>query len=329
LDKDNCELMSIPEGISEYDKRGIDIDLKLLPGEEVRKVAGMSPISKLREYILSISVAISGYFLYKFFSSGMTMENMIPLVASFLTSYFIWHQRVTKDIKQLVWSIVKYSIYLLMFGYLVTFLSSYLYPLIKALSPLLPAEALGSLPKFSPDPMKNTMGILDYMVNAARSYLTPYSNILSMAGVVIVVVSIFMAVNTYLYARGRIYYITNKRIVIRQKYGTVQVTTLPMDSVVEVTAFQGLFGRVFGFGDIVVSMVSGGGVEKSLAPGEASLKSGLYSVKRRMEGVRDPWEIKDMILEIREKYVEANYLSRIEGELRGIRKGERQTELGG
>jgi len=312
----------IPEGIKEYGEKVKEIDLKLMPGEEVYKVVGMNPLSKFREYILAISVALFGYTLYVFFRSGMTVNTLIPVVIMFFTSYFIWHYKVTRDFKQLIWNVIKYGFYLMMLGYLITAISSYLSPLLNLFTEFLGASLPSNLPSFSPDPFANTMNILNYMISFLKSHLSQYSNILSLAGLAVSIASIIMLINIFFYTRGRLYYITNKRVVIRQKYGTIQVNTLPIDSVVEVTAFQGLAGRIFGYGDIVLSMVSGGGVEKTLEPDSESLKSGLYSIKKSLEGVKEPWNIKDLILEIREKYVEANYLARIEKELKRIRGEE-------
>jgi len=314
----------IPEGIKEYEKKGKKIDLSLMPGEEVYKVISMNPLSKIREYILTISIAVFGYTLYIFFKSGMTINTLIPVVTMFFISYFIWHYKITNDFKHLIWNIIKYGFYLILFGYFITFLTSYLAPLLIVFTNFLGKNIPGGLPSFSLDPVKNTMNILNYLIDLSRRYLTPYTYILSLSGLVISAISIIMLINIFFYTRGRLYYITNKRVVIRQKYGTIQVNTLPIDSVVEVTAFQGLAGRIFGYGDIVLSMVSGGGVEKTLEPDSESLKSGLYSIKKSIEGIKDPWSIKDLILEIREKYVQANYLARIEKELKKIRESKEE-----
>jgi len=69
----------------------------------------------------------------------------------------------------------------------------------------------------------------------------PYARLLSVA-----LVTAGLAVLPLLYfcARGH-HYLSDRRIVVRL-FGTVQVTTFPLDSVVEVAAFQGLSGRLFG-----------------------------------------------------------------------------------
>ena len=313
--------ISVPEGIKEYEKRGKKIDLNLMPGEEVYRVIGMNPLSKIRECILAILIAIFGYTLYVFFKSGMTMKTFIPVVIMFLISYFTWHYKVTKDLKNLIWNIIKYSIYIILLGYFITFLTSYLSSFLGMFSGFLGSSS--NLPSFSLDPVTNTRNIFIFLIDLFKKYLSPYTSILSIGSIALSIISLIMIINIFFYTRGRLYYITNKRIVAREKYGTIQVTTLPVDGIVEVTAFQGLAGRIFGYGDILLSMISGGGVERSLEPKSESLTSGLYSIKRKLEGVKDPWKIKNLILSIREKYVEANYLRRIEKELKRINKSEK------
>ena len=314
--------ISVPEGIKEYEKKGKKIDLNLMPSEEVYKVIGMNPLSKIREYVLAIFITIFGYTSYVFFKSGMTMKTFIPVVIMFFISYFAWHYKVTRDFKHLIWNIIKYSIYIILLGYFITFLTSYLSSFLNMFSGFI-GYSSSNLPSFSLDPVVNTRNIFVFLIGLFRKYLSQYTYILSMGSIALSIISMIMMINIFFYTKGRLYYITNKRIVSREKYGTIQVTTLPIDGVVEVTAFQGLAGRIFGYGDILLSMISGGGVERSLEPKSESLTSGLYSIKRKLEGVRDPWEIKDLILSIREKYVEANYLRRIEKKLKRMGKSEK------
>ena len=321
----NEDKIFVPEGIKEYERRGKRIDLNLMPGEEVYKVIGMNPLSKIREYILAMWIALFGYTLYVFFKSGMTMKTFIPVVITFLISYFTWHYKVTKDFKHLIWNIIKYSLYIILLGYFITFLTSYLSSFLSMFLSSFGYSA-SNLPSFSLNPVTNIRNIFIFLIDLFRKYLSSYASILSTGSIILSIISLIMIINIFLYTRGRLYYITNKRIVTREKYGTIQVTTLPIDGIVEVTAFQGLAGRVFGYGDILLSMISGGGVDRSLEPESESLTSGLYSIKRKLEGVKEPWKIKDLILWVREKYVEANYLLRIEKELKKIGRWEGAKE---
>jgi len=154
-------------------------------------------------------------------------------------------------------------------------------------------------------------------LNAYAARLAPYVRLASIAAAAVALACIPLV---YASCRGQLYYVTDRRLVIRRKFGTVQVTTLPLDGVVEVTAFQGFFSRLLGYGDIVLSMVSGGGVTESLQPTQVQPLAGFYSVKRRLEGDKDVWQLKDAIIALRDKYVEARYLARIEDELKRIRQ---------
>ena len=60
-------------------------------------------------------------------------------------------------------------------------------------------------------------------------------------------------------------------------------------------------------------------IKPSTFPGE-KYNVFCYSVKRKLEGVKDVWQLKDAIIALRDKYVEARYLARIEDELKRIRQ---------
>lgn len=278
----------IPEGIREYAKLSEDIDLKLLPGEEIYKIIRMHPLSKIREFILSALIAFYGYMLYLFFNSKITLISFINIVIMFLLIYFIWHYKITLTLKKLVWDLIKYVLYIILLGYFITFLTTYLSPIVTAIFKLLglPSTITSSLPNFTLNPIENIKGIIIFVFDLVKTYLIKYTSIFSLASIGLIIAALIAIPCIYFYSRGRLYYITNKRVIIKHKYGTIQVTTLPIDGIVEVTAFQSLAGRIFGFGDVIIAMVSGGGVEKSLAPSSISLSSGLYSIKRKLEVLR-------------------------------------------
>ena len=67
-------------------------------------------------------------------------------------------------------------------------------------------------------------------------------------------------------------------------------------------------GRLFGYGDVVLTVTSGGGVSDSLKPKSISPLGSFYEIKRRLEGLKEIWEVKDLIILLRDRYVQANYL---------------------
>lgn len=311
----------VPEGVEKYK----EIDLKLLPGENVERIVSMSPASKARSYLLCGLLALLGVMLYTLFSGHeITASSIAPPTAVFLTVYFVWHAGMTKDLKSLFLSIVKYAVGLLVLSYVLAFLASFLSPILNALASL--GLTVPSDFKFSVDPVENVKGILAYMATFINAYVMPYAHILRLTSLGLAACSAVAAVLAYMSCRGQLYYVTDRRIVVRRKFGTVQVTTLPLDGLVEVTAFQGFFGRLLGYGDIILSMISGGGVAQSLGPLPTQPVGSFYEVKRKLEGVRDVWELKDLIIMLRDKYVEARYLERIEGELKRIRQAVEERE---
>jgi len=313
--------LRFPKGADKYK----EMDLKVLPDERVERIVEMSPLSRLRGFVLAALLSAFGLALYAFFCQPeLTAESLALPVAVFLALYFLWHCMVTESAKQLAWSLLKYGIYVVLLSYLLAFLAAFFVPLLWQLKGV---EAMGALsegskaPSFSLDPIENLHGLLAFAANLLKTFAVdyaPYARLLSLA---LVTAGLAALPLLYFYARGHLYYLSDRRIVVRRKFGTVQVTTFPLDSVVEVTAFQGLSGRLFGYGDVTVTMTSGGGVTDSLQPTSAAPLRGLYTVKRRLEGIRDPWEIKDLIIVLREKYVQTHYLERMEGELRRIREG--------
>jgi hypothetical protein len=301
------EKLMVPKGAEKYK----DTDLKLLSGERVEKIANMMTASKLRSFTLCMMLALLGYSLYSFFSQPMvTAESLAFPVGVLVATYFMWHCKFTENGKKLVFSIVKYGLMIALLSYLVSFIGSVLSPFV---------EGIG-LPNFSLNPIENVYGILVYLSNLVNASLMPYADSCRILSLGLVGVGFLAVPVVYLNMRGTLYYVTNKRIVVREKSGTVQVTTLPLDNLVEVTAFQGLFGRLLGYGDVVLTVSSGGGVTDSLQPKSASPLGAFYKVKRRLEGIKEVWEIKDLIITLREKYVQANYLQNMEQELRRIRE---------
>ncbi|MCS7095809.1 MAG: PH domain-containing protein [Nitrososphaerota archaeon] len=311
---EEVEVLKVPEHVDQYR----DIDLKLLPGEVVDEIIQMSPFSKVRSYVLCGLIALFGYSVYMLFSaSSITVTALIPPVAIFLVTYFVWHMDITRDLKSLVFSIIKYMIGLMMISYVLAFAANFFSPILGL------AEWLGlgvSETMVSLNPADNISLILAYLAGLANAFIMPIAPHLRLMSLVLIISCLAASLLIYFSSRGQLYYLTNKRIVVRRKFGTVQVTTLPLDGLVEVTAFQGFFGRLFGYGDVTLTIVSGGGAVESLKPKPAEPVGSFYEVKRKLEGVKDVWQLKDKIIMLRDRYVEAAYLERIEGELKRIRK---------
>ena len=301
------EKLHVPKGVEKYK----DADLKLLAGEKVERIIGMAPSCKLRSFVLCGLAAVLGYTLYDFFGkSVITAESLVMPLIVFVVTYFVWHYKVTDSGKQLVSGVVKYTVWIALISYLITFISSLLGPILQGFN----------VPSFSLNPLENIYAILEFITDLANTSLSGYSLYTRLASLGLVAASLAALPLLYYSARGRLYYVTNKRVVVRDKSGTAQVTTLPLDNVVEVTGFQGFFGRIFGYGDVILTVTSGGGVSESLRPKSVSPLGSFYRIKRRLEGLREIWETKDLIITLRDKYVQANYLESMEQELRRIRE---------
>ena len=106
--------VKIPENIRELTRGYMPIDFKLMPEEEIHSVLKMKLSSKIRDFIVVLLTGLLGYSLYIFFNSKLSVYDALPPIIIFLTTYFIWHYRITRDIKHLFWNILKYSFYLLM-----------------------------------------------------------------------------------------------------------------------------------------------------------------------------------------------------------------------
>jgi len=317
---ESVQTVKVPKGVEKYK----EIDLKLLPGENVEFIVSMSPLSKMRSYVVCGLVAVFAFLLYQLFSGPITAESLAPPVAAFIALWIVWKAGDVKDVKGLVLSAVKYAAYLVLLSYALAFFASYFAPLLSAVQSAAGVQA--EAPKFSADPLENARGILSYAAGLLNAYAVQFAPHIRLASIAAAAVALACIPLVYMSCRGQLYYVTDRRLVIRRKFGTVQVTTLPLDGVVEVTAFQGFFARLLGYGDIVLSMISGGGVTESLQPGPVQPVGGFYSVKRRLEGVRDVWQLKDAIIELRDRYVEARYLARIEDELKRIRQATEQKQ---
>ncbi len=310
----DAQTFKVPKGVEKYK----EIDLKLLPGESVEAIVPMTPLSKMRSYVVCALVAIFALLLYRLFSGPITAGSLMPPVVAFIALWVVWKAGDVKDLKGLALSAVKYAVYLVLLSYALAFLASFFAPILEAIQSATGAQV--EVPKFSADPLENARGILAYAAGILNSYAVQFAPQIRLASLATAAVALACIPLIYASCKGQLYYVTDRRLVIRRKFGTVQVTTLPLDGVVEVTAFQGFFARLLGYGDIVLSMVSGGGVTESLEPKPVQPVAGFYSVKRRLEGVKDVWQLKDAIIALRDKYVEARYLARIEEGLKRIRQ---------
>lgn len=308
------EDLIFPKGI----EKSKEMDLNLLPRENIKLITCMQPVSKLRSLVLCVLLAYQSFVLHDFFSQSLvTAESLFLPVGVSLVTYFMWHYRVTESGKKLVSNIIKYSIQIALLSYLVTFIGSLFSPFLQGLN----------IPSFSMNPIENINGILDYVTGLINTSVLQYSNHLKIVCLGIIGASLSAIPLIFMKAKGTLYYITNKRVIVRQKSGTVQVTTLPLDNLVEITAFQGFFGRLLGYGDVILTLTSGGGFSKSLKPKSVSPLGSFYEVRKRLEGIKEVWNTKDIIIKLREKYVQANYLANMEKELTRIREAVEEKKL--
>jgi hypothetical protein len=308
--------IDVPQGLEKYK----ETDMKLLTGEKVESILGMSPISKLRNYVLCSLIAFLGFQLWSIFSqTSVSVELLFPALITLIVTYFMWTYKVTESGKNLIFSIFKYLFYISLLSYLITFMGSILGPIITTFNPNFTGPSI--------NPADNINNILSSITYEINENLIQYSQYGELAGLGLIAASLLILPFIYMSTRGRLYYVSNKRIIVREKSGTVQVTTLPLDKIVEVTAFQGFFGRLLGYGDVILTMTSGEGTSETLRPKPVSPLGDFYRVKRRLEGIKDIWNIKDLILTLRERYVQANYLQNMENELKRIREAVEEKPL--
>ena len=317
---EGVQTIKVPRGIERYR----EIDLKLLPDENVEAIVPVSPLSKIRSYVVCALAAAFSILLHQLFSGPITARSLAPPAAAFIALLIAWRGGDVEDLKDLAFKAIECAVILIFLSYAMAFLISAVAPILSALQA--PDGQQAWAPSFSIDPIENLRTILSYAAGLLNELAAQFAPYIRLACAAAAAASLLCALLTYMSCRGQIYYVTDRRIVVRRKFGTVQVTTLPLDGLVEVTAFQGFFARLLGYGDIVLSMVSGGGVADSLQPGSIQPLAGFYTVKRRLEGVKGVWQLKDKIIELRDKYVEARYLARIEEEVRRIRQAAERAE---
>ena len=320
------ETLKIPEGVDKY----MDIDLKLLPGESVELIIKRSPFSHFRSMLVCLLIAAFGFSLYILFSQPqLSVGDILYPAAIALTAYLVWHCGVAKDLKRVIFEVLILAIKIVIVSYFFTFVMSLL-ARIASIADILAGLGLSeSVSSFNINPISSLYGLIEFGTSLINLLLAKNSVLLRLASLALIFIPLLLVPLIYFNAKGHLYYLTNKRIIARRKFLTVNVTTMPLDGIVEVTSFQGILGRLLGFGDIVLSMVSGGGVADSVAPGSLSVSGNLYTIKRKLEGVKDVWTVKDMIVAARERFVQANYLSKIQKDIAKLReiaeKGQTST----
>jgi len=145
-------------------------------------------------------------------------------------------------------------------------------------------------------------------------------------GLFLTAVGILGLLITFFYSGAFTYYLTTKRIILYRRFITISSRQIQYDDLSDVMVDQGIIGRLFGFGNVIPITKSGLGTEMrgwqmgggwggagpivvagpmvgEIAP-STSPSTCLY-------GIKNPFEIKDLIFKYQEEYAEAPYLKRI------------------
>jgi hypothetical protein len=307
----------VPKGFEKYQTE----DFSLLEGEEVKKILQPKHTAYLRSYLLGALLIILGLSFY----SLSTLATLRPIHPTdlilpgiiFAITYFVYYVGPTKTAKKIALETIKYILLVITASYFL----AYLLNLFKGpVADFLSAFGV-SLPEFDLTPLGIFGGMLTWFVDTLNSLLARFQPLFTIGSFAIIALGIAIPLLTFLFVRGRLYYITNRRIIVRKKFFTHHVATLPIDQITEVIAFKGFLGRIFGFGDITITLTSGAGLEKTMAPRRMGITKPFYKIERALAGIDKPFEIRDLILQLREAYIEALYLRRMEKELVRIREG--------
>jgi membrane protein YdbS with pleckstrin-like domain len=306
----------LPKGFQKYQPE----DFTLIEGEELKKIVSPLQFNFLRGYLIGALLVAFGFSLiplYNLTSIGVG-DLMVP-VSILVALYFVYFMKATESAKAFGLSLAKYAVGLVVLSYLITVALRYVGPLLERVFVLL-GVAAPSIP-LSLNPLDVMMGVLRYAATTVNALFILYRDYLIWVPLGMVGLGLLLFILTFFYARGHLYYITNKRVIVRKKFLSHQVTTLPMDKIVEVVAFKGPFARLFKMGDVSVTLTSGGGLKETMAPEPVGVTKPFYKIEKLMRGVKEPFKIRDLILQLREAYIEALYLSRMEKELKRIREG--------
>jgi len=143
-------------------------------------------------------------------------------------------------------------------------------------------------------------------------------------------VGILGVVITLCYLNAFRYYVTDKRIIVYRKFISISTRQVQYDDISDVVVDQGLFGRIFGFGNVIPITKSGLGLGFRGTHAGVGWKFGgrgpgpiivggpvggqtvpVATPGTCIYGVKNPFEIKDTIFKQQEAYAEAPYLKRI------------------
>ena len=143
---------------------------------------------------------------------AVTVESLIMPTATFLALYFVWHCRVTEDLKHLFFSLVKYALTVIALSYFFTYFGSMLMPFLNSL-----LQALGiqsSAPSFSLNPVDNLKSLFGFVADLLDSYVMKYASIGRLASLALMILGTVAALLTYLQVRGHLYYLTDRRLIV-------------------------------------------------------------------------------------------------------------------
>ncbi|MEM2866780.1 MAG: PH domain-containing protein [Candidatus Hadarchaeales archaeon] len=165
------------------------------------------------------------------------------------------------------------------------------------------------------------MGVLTAVGVAFLPFFLPVGLFLTAMGVLGFVAS-------FLYSGAFTYYLTSKRILLYRKFITISSRQIQYDDLSDVVVDQGIVGRLFGFGNVIPITKSGLGTEMrgwQMGGGWGGRTTGPIVVggpivgevapsaspSTCLYGVKEPFEVKDLIFKHQEEYAEAPYLKRI------------------
>lgn len=286
------------------------LDFVLEPDEKIEGIFRAHPLSQLRSYAIGGVLVLLGAIVAKAAFSYPSFADALFLFFSLGALIVLLAIRpgggsVTMLSSLILWALLIYLAYAFI---------PLLPDIMKALM-VNPSE-MGSLTPQILERLQPTsiiFGLLDLTMQFLVATYEETVTFLPIIGPLIVAIGLLTIIFSYFYTRGNNYYVTDRRIVVSKRFGGKSVHEVTYDWISDVSMVQGPFARAFNYGDVVFSS---GGRDMSERPTMPKPKplSAVSGVETRLKGVKSPRRVKDLISAIKQKFIEASYLKRIEEE---------------
>jgi len=243
----------------------------------------------------------SGYLVY-----ALGKESVPFIIPFLLLALFIYGASAST-----YWDFVKSVLTLLGFVYLASTLSAAFENLPMVIRSLARGEVGHVLPLLAPQESVPRLFTLlnEHIGYFYGSYVDPHRDLV---GAVLVAAGVLAVILSFMYTRGQRVYATDRRVIITKRFGGESYFQVYYDKVADTSWNKSIAGRLFGYGSVYFTTLSGTGVEERDRETAPKPTRAITGVKTKVDGVKNPEDLLKVVNEMLQKFIDSLHLMKIE-----------------